>query len=95
MRYPLKNREEELKKAGILDITRRILDRAIAEGWSVDEFRAVVDREVALIDDETDLHNRKARDRIVRRELGLSHSEILTPALYARVFIDCDEPPRA
>lgn len=93
MRYPLKNREEELKKAGMLETIRRIVDQAIADGWSVAELRSVIDREVGLIDDETVLHNRKARDKIVRRELGFDESAILTGKHYATVFSFFSEHP--
>ncbi|EAP9735888.1 hypothetical protein ACT497_000038 [Salmonella enterica subsp. enterica serovar Glostrup] len=93
--YPLKDVDEELAKSGMLERMRTIIDFAIKEGLSVSETLEIINREVELIDDEIELYNKKARENIIRRELGLNESAILTGEHYAKVFNLFSVPPQA
>ncbi|EAA6551004.1 hypothetical protein DLB95_23775 [Salmonella enterica subsp. diarizonae] len=92
--YPLKDLNEELAKSGMLERMRTIIDFAIKERLSVSEALNIINREVELIDDEIALYNKKARENIIRRELGLDESAILTGEHYAKVFNLFSAQPR-
>ncbi|EBG1930853.1 hypothetical protein QUK01_003941 [Salmonella enterica] len=92
--YPLKDLNEELAKSGMLERMRTIIDFAIKERLSVSEALDIINREVELIDDEIALYNKKARENIIRRELGLDESAILTGEHYAKVFNLFSAQPR-
>ncbi|EJY9246293.1 hypothetical protein OHR01_000903 [Salmonella enterica] len=92
--YPLKDLNEELAKSGMLERMRTIIDFAIKERLSVSETLDIINREVELIDDEIALYNKKARENIIRRELGLDESAILTGEHYAKVFNLFSAQPR-
>lgn len=93
--YPLKDLNEELAKSGMLERMRTIIDFAIKERLSVSETLNIINREVELIDGEVALYNKKARENIIRRELGLDESAILTGEHYAKVFNLFSAQPRA
>lgn len=77
-KYPVISREDAYIDNGLLVRIREIVEMAIESKISVDEMLSIIQREVKLIDDQVSLNNRKARDKIVRRELGLDDSVILT-----------------
>ncbi|HGP3873169.1 TPA: hypothetical protein ACLKPY_004368 [Klebsiella pneumoniae] len=85
-KYPIVSREDAYIENGLLVRIREIVEMAIENKISVNEMLSIIQREVNLIDDQVSLHNRKARDKIVRRELGLDDSVILTGREYAAVF---------
>ncbi|APM34712.1 hypothetical protein ACQFG6_003607 [Klebsiella michiganensis] len=85
-KYPVISREDAYIDNGLLVRIREIVEMAIESKISVDEMLSIIQREVKLIDDQVSLNNRKARDKIVRRELGLDDSVILTGREYAAVF---------
>ncbi|EBR7324352.1 hypothetical protein AHY58_000182 [Salmonella enterica subsp. enterica] len=93
-KYPLKDLNEELAKSGMLERMRTIIGFAIKEGLSVSETLDIINREVGLIDAEIELYNKKARENIIRRELGLGESAILTGKHYAKVFNLFSVPPQ-
>ncbi|HCQ8977512.1 TPA: hypothetical protein OMI53_004904 [Klebsiella variicola] len=85
-KYPIVSREDAYIENGLLVRIREIVEMAIENKISVNEMLSIIQREVNLIDDQVSLNNRKARDKIVRRELGLDDSVILTGREYAAVF---------
>ncbi|CAH6247001.1 MULTISPECIES: hypothetical protein [Bacteria] len=85
-KYPVISLEDAYIDNGLLVRIREIVEMAIENKISVKEMLNIIQREVDLIDDQVSLHNRKARDKIVRRELGLNDSVILTGREYAAVF---------
>lgn len=85
-KYPIVSLEDAYIDDGLLVRIREIVEMAIKTEISVKEMLSIIQREVDLIDDQVSVHNRKARDKIVRRELGLDDSVILTGREYAAVF---------
>ncbi|EOV0971286.1 hypothetical protein ACOGYM_002331 [Edwardsiella piscicida] len=85
-RYPLKSYNDAFAEAKILLKIQRILTEGINNNWSVMDVMFSINREVDLIKDEVNLYNKKAREKIVRRELGFDDTVILTRKHYATVF---------
>lgn len=85
-KYPIVSLEDAYIENGLLIRIREIVEMTIENKISVNEMLSIIQREVNLIDDQVSLNNRKARDKIVRRELGLDDSVILTGREYAAVF---------
>lgn len=85
-RYPLKKLEDAFEKVGMLERIQTIVSTGIDNNWSVQTVMNVINREITAIEGSVSIHNQKARDCIVRRELGLDASAILTDRHYATVF---------
>ncbi|HFK7381015.1 TPA: hypothetical protein ACG0DI_003422 [Escherichia coli] len=81
-----KHLDEELVKAGMLERMRDIIEFAIDNELTAREALEIINREIELIKDVVKLDNKIARDKFVRRELGLNETDIIRPQDYLCLF---------
>ncbi|EED0609253.1 hypothetical protein KG759_003716 [Escherichia coli] len=76
--FQFKDIDEELAKAGMLERMRVIVEMAIEQGLTVTETQFIINNEIAMIEDEIVLFNKKARNEFIRRRLDLDDSDLIT-----------------
>ncbi|HAV9699984.1 TPA: hypothetical protein JLG89_003845 [Escherichia coli] len=82
IKFELKDIDEELAKAGMLDRMRHIIETAISSGFSARQALEIMTREINLVHDEVLLHNKKAHNNIVCRELNVDESAVIPQRQY-------------
>lgn len=87
IKFECKDIDEELAKAGMLERMRVIVEMAIEQGLTVTETQFVINNEIAMIEDEIVLFNKKARNKFIRRRLGLDDSDIITSDHEIEAFV--------
>ncbi len=78
IKFEPKDINEELAKAGMLERMRVIVEMAIEQGLTVTETQFIINNEIAMIEDEIVLFNKKARNEFIRRRLDLDDSDLIT-----------------
>lgn len=78
IKFECKDIDEELAKAGMLERMRVIVEMAIEQGLTVTETQFIINNEIAMIEDEIVLFNKKARNEFIRRRLDLDDSDLIT-----------------
>lgn len=78
IKFELKDINEELAKSGMLERMRFIVETAIEHGLTVTETQFIINNEIAMIEDEIVLFNKKARNEFIRRRLDLDDSDLIT-----------------
>ncbi|ACV50273.1 conserved hypothetical protein [Escherichia phage D108] len=81
-KFTPKDLDEELVKAKMLERMHDVIETAISKGFSAREALEIMTREIHLIRDEVLLHNKKAHNNIVCRELGVDDSAVIPQRQY-------------
>lgn len=83
----VKDLDTVFNEVGMLARIRTIIDVAMQESWTVSDFLKVINHEVNMIKDDVTIHNKKAHDFLIRRELGVTDSAVISSRDYLSALL--------